>query len=100
MARVVVTGGSGKARRAVVRDLLDHGDEVLSVDLVRSAELPGEQIQADLTDLAQAAEVLRGAETVVHLAAIPAPGLCCRCPGGSLIAQGDVPRDRLLGITR
>jgi nucleoside-diphosphate-sugar epimerase len=75
MARVVVTGGSGKAGRAVVRDLLDHGGEVLSVDLVRSAELPCEQIQADLTDLAQAAEVLRGAETVVHLAAIPAPGL-------------------------
>ncbi len=75
MARVVVTGGSGKAGRAVVRELLEHGDEVLSVDLVRSPELPCEQIQADLTDLGQAAEVLRGADAVVHLAAIPAPGL-------------------------
>jgi nucleoside-diphosphate-sugar epimerase len=75
MARVVVTGGSGKAGRAVVRELLEHGDEVLSVDLARSPELPCEQIQADLTDLGQAAEVLRGADAVVHLAAIPAPGL-------------------------
>lgn len=75
MGRVVVTGGSGKAGRAVVRELLDRGEEVLSVDLTRSAELPCRQIEADLTDFGQTAEVLRGAEAVVHLAAIPAPGL-------------------------
>lgn len=75
MARVVVTGGSGKAGRAVVRELLDHGSDVVSVDLATSPELPGEQIQADLTDLGQTVDVLRGAESVVHLAAIPAPGL-------------------------
>jgi nucleoside-diphosphate-sugar epimerase len=75
MARVVVTGGSGKAGRAVVRDLLEHGDEVLSVDLAPSLELPCEQIQADLTDLGQTVDVMRGAELVVHLAAIPAPAL-------------------------
>jgi nucleoside-diphosphate-sugar epimerase len=75
MARIVVTGGSGKAGRAVVSDLLEHGDDVLSVDLVSAPDLACEQIQADLTDLGQAVEVLRGAESVVHLAAIPAPGL-------------------------
>jgi nucleoside-diphosphate-sugar epimerase len=73
--RVVVTGGSGKAGRAVVHDLVGAGDDVLSVDLVRAPELPAEQIVADLTDLAQTVEVLRGADAVVHLAAIPAPGL-------------------------
>ena len=36
--RVVVTGGSGKAGRAVVRDLLEHGYEVLNVDRVPSAD--------------------------------------------------------------
>jgi nucleoside-diphosphate-sugar epimerase len=75
MARVVVTGGSGKAGRAVVRELTEHGEDVLSVDLVPSLELPGEQIRADLTDLGQTVEVLRGAQAVVHLAAIPAPAL-------------------------
>ena len=75
MARVVVTGGSGKAGRAVVRDLLGHGDEVLSVDLVGSPDLACDQIQADLTDLGQAFEVLHGADAVIHLAAIPAPRL-------------------------
>ncbi len=75
MARIVVTGGSGKAGRAVVAELVDRGEDVLSVDLVTSPELPCEQVQADLTELGQAVEVLRGANAVVHLAAIPAPGL-------------------------
>jgi nucleoside-diphosphate-sugar epimerase len=75
MGRVVVTGGSGKAGRAVVNELLAHGGDVLSVDLLRAADLKCEQTQADLTDFGQALDVLRGAEAVVHLAAIPAPGL-------------------------
>jgi nucleoside-diphosphate-sugar epimerase len=75
MGLVVVTGGSGKAGRAVVRDLVEQGRAVLSVDVVRGADLPCEQIQADLTDFGQAIDVLKGAEAVVHLAAIPAPGL-------------------------
>jgi nucleoside-diphosphate-sugar epimerase len=75
VARIVVTGGSGKAGRAVVSDLVDRGEDVLSVDLVNSPELPCEQIQADIAELGQAVEVLRGARAVVHLAAIPAPGL-------------------------
>ena len=75
MAHVVVTGGAGKAGRAVVRELLAHGENVLSVDLARSPELECEQVVANLTDFGETVEVLRGAEAVVHLAAIPAPGL-------------------------
>jgi nucleoside-diphosphate-sugar epimerase len=73
--KVVVTGGSGKAGRACVHDLVEHGHDVLSVDLVAAPDLPCEQTQADLTELGQAVDVLRGAQAVVHLAAIPAPGL-------------------------
>jgi nucleoside-diphosphate-sugar epimerase len=70
--RVVVTGGSGKAGRAVVRDLEERGYEVLNVDLVPAR--PGAPfLRADLTDLGEAIEALRGADAVVHLAAIPAP---------------------------
>jgi nucleoside-diphosphate-sugar epimerase len=76
MGTIVVTGGSGKAGRAVVADLVAHGEDVLSVDLVAHPTLPAEQqVRADLTELGQAVEVLRGAEAVIHLAAIPAPGL-------------------------
>jgi nucleoside-diphosphate-sugar epimerase len=75
VTRVVVTGGAGKAGRAVVRELLDHGSEVLSVDLVRDDALPCEQLVADVTDYGETIDALKGAEAVVHLAAIPAPGL-------------------------
>jgi nucleoside-diphosphate-sugar epimerase len=75
MSRVVVTGGSGKAGRAVVADLLAHGEDVLNVDLVRSDAFECDQLVADLTDFGETVEALRGADAVVHLAAIPAPGL-------------------------
>ena len=75
MASVVVTGGSGKAGRAVVQDLVAGGHDVLNVDVVPPHEPVGRYLRADLTDLGEAIEALRGADTVVHLAAIPAPGI-------------------------
>jgi nucleoside-diphosphate-sugar epimerase len=77
--RVVVTGGSGKAGRWVVRDLREHAHDVLNVDVVHDGSGHGMCVRADLTDLGSALEVVRGADAVVHLAAIPAPEL--RAPG-------------------
>ena len=71
--RIVVTGGSGKAGRWVLRDLRARGHDVLGVDLVHDGGAPGQSLQADLADLGQAREALAGAEAVVHLGAIPAP---------------------------
>jgi nucleoside-diphosphate-sugar epimerase len=73
--RVVVTGGSGKAGRWVVRDLRAAALDVLNVDLVRDDSPHGECLVTDLTELGQVYDVLAGADAVVHLAAIPAPGL-------------------------
>ena len=73
--RVCVTGGSGRAGRAVVSDLLAHGHWVVSVDLVPPSVDLGAAVvlRADLTDYGQAVEVLADVESVVHLANIPAP---------------------------
>jgi len=76
--RVCVTGASGKAGRAVVADLREHGYDVLATDAVVSGEDRDEgMLRADLTDYGQAVEALSqaGADAVVHLANIPAPGL-------------------------
>jgi nucleoside-diphosphate-sugar epimerase len=73
--RIVVTGGSGKAGRWVVRDLRDRGHDVLNVDVVHDGSPHGLCVRADLTDLGSALEVVSGADAVVHLAAIPAPEL-------------------------
>jgi nucleoside-diphosphate-sugar epimerase len=73
--RIVVTGGSGKAGRWVVRDLRGRGHDVLNVDLHHDGSEHGQCVLADLTDLGQAVELVTGADAVVHLAAIPAPEL-------------------------
>ena len=73
--RIVVTGGSGKGGRWVVRDLREHGHDVLNVDLRHDGSPHGQSVIADLTDLGQTQDVLSGADAVVHLAAIPAPEL-------------------------
>jgi nucleoside-diphosphate-sugar epimerase len=81
MKRVLVTGGSGKAGRACVRELLEHGYEVINVDAARPGEALCPYVEADLADFGQALEALSGVDSrhsrgdaVVHLAAIPAPG--------------------------
>ena len=71
--RVVVTGGSGKGGTWVVRDLREHGHDVLNVDARHDGSPPGACLVADLTDLGQTLDALSGAEAVVHFAAIPAP---------------------------
>jgi nucleoside-diphosphate-sugar epimerase len=82
--RVVVTGGSGKAGRGVAADLIEHGYEVLNVDIRPSPESFGPDsrvpfLPADLTDYGQTFEALsagvwgRAPDAVVHLAAIPSP---------------------------
>jgi nucleoside-diphosphate-sugar epimerase len=73
MTRIVVTGGSGKAGRAVVRDLVEHGHEVVNVDVAPTEPSVAPFLRADLTDLGETIEALRGSEVVIHLAAIPAP---------------------------
>ena len=73
--RVVVTGGSGKGGRWVVRDLREQGHDVLNVDLRHDGSPHGQCLVADLTDYGQAQDVLANAEAVVHFAAIPAPEL-------------------------
>jgi nucleoside-diphosphate-sugar epimerase len=88
MKSVVVTGGSGKAGRAVVRELLAQGWRVVNADLVAPAEPLCHFLKADLNDMGQAVDALRRApgtverrrpfelaDAVVHLAGIPAPGL-------------------------
>ena len=73
MKKIVVTGGSGKAGRAVVDELNERGYQTLNVDLTIPPASWGWALAAELTDLGQTYEALKGADAVVHLAAVPAP---------------------------
>jgi nucleoside-diphosphate-sugar epimerase len=61
----------------VARELAEHGYQVVATDIAATREdLEAGALRADLTDYGQALEALRGAEAVIHLANIPAPGIC------------------------
>jgi Nucleoside-diphosphate-sugar epimerases len=75
IVRIVVTGGSGKGGAWVVRDLREHGHDVLNVDVRHDGSPFGQCLVTDLTDLGQTQDALAGADAIVHFAAIPAPQL-------------------------
>jgi nucleoside-diphosphate-sugar epimerase len=79
MPRIAVTGANGKAGRAVVADLLEHGYDVQASDVAGvfgdQSDIPSGLMRADLTEYGEAVEALHGCEAVVHLANIPAPGI-------------------------
>jgi nucleoside-diphosphate-sugar epimerase len=89
--RVAVTGGSGKLGRAVVDELLAHDYEVVNLDLAAPKDRRVPSVRVDLTDFGQVAQALRAIDGrydridgVVHLAAIPGPGMV---PGTTIFAN-------------
>lgn len=80
VTRVALTGSSGKLGTVVARELRAGGIEVIGLD-VAGERGPG-FVQVDLTDYGQVVDALGavndqhdGVDAVVHLGAIPAPGL-------------------------
>jgi nucleoside-diphosphate-sugar epimerase len=71
--QVVVTGGSGRIGRWVVRELVAHGHQVTIFDKVAPSEVPAgvDYKLGECENLGEVYDVLRGAEGVIHLAAIP-----------------------------
>lgn len=71
--KVAVTGGSGGAGQYVVRDLLEHGYDVLNVDIAPPKERLAPFRKVDLTEYGSTFAALHGCDAVVHLAANPEP---------------------------
>jgi nucleoside-diphosphate-sugar epimerase len=81
--KVLVTGGSGKLGRAVLKDLVANGYHVVNLDQAAPRDAVCPTVRVDLSDFGQVAAAIMGGvderkgpfDAVVHLAAIPAPGL-------------------------
>lgn len=78
--RIALTGSSGKLGTVVARELRAAGHEVIGLD-VRGDRGPG-FVQVELTDYGQVIDALAGVndqhdgiDALVHLGAIPAPGI-------------------------
>ena len=78
--RIALTGSSGKLGSVVARELRTAGYDVIGIDVVGSRG--PDFVQVDLTDYGQVVDALAGVndrhdgfDAVVHLGAIPAPGI-------------------------
>ena len=70
---IVVTGAAGRLGRMVVRLLVDQGQDVLATDQLEADDLPAEFVRCNLVDADATGDILKGAEAVVHMGAIPGP---------------------------
>ena len=70
---IVVTGAAGRLGRRVVQLLVDQGRDVPATDQVDADDLPAEFVRCRLQDANAVEGVLKGAESVVHMGAIPGP---------------------------
>ena len=70
---IIVTGAAGRLGRRVVQLLVDRGKEVLATDQLPADDLPAKFVRCDLVDAKSVEGVLRDAEAVVHMGAIPGP---------------------------
>ena len=75
MKKVVVTGGSGRLGQFVIRDLLAHGYQVLSLDKIPPREKLCPSWLADLRQSGDLFEALKDAYGIIHLGAYQAPNL-------------------------
>ena len=70
---IVVTGAAGRLGRRVVQLLVDQNKEVLATDQLVADDLPAEFVRCDLGDAKAVEDILKGAEAVIHMGAIPGP---------------------------
>lgn len=78
--RIALTGASGKLGSVVARELRGRGWDVIGMDVIGTRG--PDFVQVDLTDYGQVVDALTGVgdrhdgiDAVVHLGAIPAPGI-------------------------
>jgi nucleoside-diphosphate-sugar epimerase len=75
--QILVTGALGKVGAATVHELLTAGHTVTGCDLAapvyEGGDFGAHYVQADFTDAGDAFAVVRGADVVIHCAALPEP---------------------------
>ena len=70
---IVITGAAGRLGRMVVQLLVDQDRKVLATDRLAVDDLPAEFVRCDLADADAVESLLKEAESIIHMGAIPGP---------------------------
>ena len=74
--QILVTGGTGSVGQETVRQLVQHGHQVRVIGRRSDQQIPGAEYRTcDVTDFSSLREQVHDIEAVIHLAAIPHPGM-------------------------
>jgi len=71
--KIAVTGGSGAIGRVLIAHLARGRHELVSLDLVKSGDLPCPEFQLSLADYQATYDALEGCDAVIHFGANPHP---------------------------
>jgi UDP-glucose 4-epimerase len=71
--KVVITGGSGRAGQYIIPELVAHGYDVVNADVTRGPDQGAHWYKTETTDLGAVVAATKGADAIIHMAAIPAP---------------------------
>ena len=73
MPHIAVTGGSGRAGHAVIKELLKHGYDVTNIDIRPPTKPEAPYLQVNISDYGAAFAALHNVDGIIHMGANPSP---------------------------
>jgi len=71
--KIIVTGGSARAGRFIIQEMVSHGYDVVNADITSGPDQRARFVAVDVIDFGQVVTVTKGATAIIHMAAIPNP---------------------------
>ena len=69
--KIIVTGGSARAGRFIIQEMVSHGYDVVNADITSGPDQGARFVAVDVIAFGQVVTVTKGAAAIIHMDAIP-----------------------------